>query len=76
MFWMMGDLAYADNFENIDAVPESACTGPQKACDNTTKTCEWVNVCALCLRRRGFAAVRHSLAAVRLREKPVGRSAA
>ena len=76
MFWIMGDLTYADNFENIDAVPESACTGPQKACANTTVSCEWVHACGVCLRKCGAAAVRHSLAAVRLREKPVGRSAA
>ena len=40
MFWMMGDLTYADNFENIDAVPESACTGEEKACIDTTPACE------------------------------------
>lgn len=32
--------AYADNFENEEAVPEWACTGPQKACYPGTKICE------------------------------------
>lgn len=32
--------AYADNFENENAVPEWACFGPQKACPSSTTHCE------------------------------------
>lgn len=35
LFWLMGDLTYSDNFENDYFIPESACTGPQKACNLT-----------------------------------------